>query len=366
MEKPLQASTTKNDRLLWVEILRILACIAVITIHVTSLPYENAEMSDFLWKVCNFLKSFTEFGVPVFLMFSGMFMLRKDIPINVIFKKYIKKIVIAFLFWSFAYTALEAYSNLRSYGSFPIEHAIGYFINGMAHFWYIYALIALYLITPMLRKIAVDKKLTAYLLILSFVFSFAFPQMISLLEYCNVWQNFFLADELSWVLNKFNVLSVLQLVFYYLLGYFVSTVEIKGISEYAIYFAGLFSLAAKIVLSIVISAQSGSKFMLLFGRNTVTTAFFALAIYVFGKNAISKIDFPKKVQKVILSISTSTFSIYLMHIFVMICLDAILGLNPYRFTPVISVLLTVAVTFIISYVATQILQKIPILNKYIV
>ena len=366
MEQSIQTASNQKERLIWVEILRILACIAVITIHVVSLPYKNTDISEFNWKVYNFFKSISEFGVPVFLMFSGTFMLQKDIPIERIFKKYIKRITIAFLFWSMAYTVLEAYSNFRSYGSFPIEHAVEYFINGLAHFWYIYALIALYLITPFLRKIVTDTKLTVYFLALTFIFSFVFPRTINLLEYCNIWQNFFLADELSWILNKFNYLSVLQIVFYYVSGYFLSNAKISGKAGYIIYCSGALSVVLKVLLTDILSSQKGELVGLLIGRNTITTAFFAVSVYIFGKNILSKINFSEKSRKIILSLSTSTFSIYLMHIFVMICVHAVFGLDAYSFISVLSVPLTVTAIFVISYIVTLIIRKIPFLNKYIV
>lgn len=76
-------------------------------IHVAADNWNAADVRSFEWQVFNFYDSLVRFGVPVFVMISGALFLKpdKDIPVKKLYSKYIFRIVIAFVFWSFIYAA---------------------------------------------------------------------------------------------------------------------------------------------------------------------------------------------------------------------------------------------------------------------
>lgn len=59
------------------------------------------------------------------------------------------KIVIAFIFWSSIYSALE----VLFLGGIGIEEFIWKCVTGHYHMWFLYMIIGLYIITPLIRKI---------------------------------------------------------------------------------------------------------------------------------------------------------------------------------------------------------------------
>ena len=80
------------------------ATLAVIVIHMGRIPFVSdcwasgwlpMSIAPYVW--C----------VPVFFMISGRFFLdpAKDIPLKVLFQKYIFRLILAFLLWSAVYTA---------------------------------------------------------------------------------------------------------------------------------------------------------------------------------------------------------------------------------------------------------------------
>ena len=88
---------------LYADTLKILAIIAVITIHVSGnsviLPVSSSG-----WWAANFYHSLSQWAVPVFVMLSGAFLLGKtDEPLKLFFKKRIKKVVIPYIVWLIIY-----------------------------------------------------------------------------------------------------------------------------------------------------------------------------------------------------------------------------------------------------------------------
>ena len=80
-------------------------------------------------------------------MISGALFLSKDISISQMLKKYIRRLLIKLIFWSFIYSI---YRRNLSIKNIPI--IIIHFFLGSYHFWYLNVIIELYLITPFFIK----------------------------------------------------------------------------------------------------------------------------------------------------------------------------------------------------------------------
>lgn len=74
------------------DILRIFACLMVVLLHVAATymnPFDSVCFNMTDWQIASVFDSTTRWTVPVFVMISGAFMLRKNIPIDRLFKIYI-------------------------------------------------------------------------------------------------------------------------------------------------------------------------------------------------------------------------------------------------------------------------------------
>jgi surface polysaccharide O-acyltransferase-like enzyme len=121
-------------------------------------------------------KSLSLVCVPLFVILTGALLLQPskiNEPIKVFLKKRLSRIGLAFLFWTFIYlvwgffishTPLTLYNVIQ--GS-----VISLFTGSYYHFWYIYLIAGLYLITPLLRAAIAyrDEKLIRYLIAVWFV-----------------------------------------------------------------------------------------------------------------------------------------------------------------------------------------------------
>ena len=212
------------------------------------------KLTGFRWFVdMVLLQTLIKFAVPSFIMISGCLLLnpKRDVNINKI-KKYILKMISILLIFGFTYCLLE---NIFDFGFSNIFQLIYKSIINLFqekswdHMWYIYMLIGLYIITPLLRKFVetADEDTTKFVLLMLFVFSFVIPML-------NVT---FKIKITTFYLSYFNF------VFLYLLGYYIVHTDI--IKDKYIYVAGVLGIIGYILFAYFFDnhGQTDNAFMVL-------------------------------------------------------------------------------------------------------
>ncbi len=136
----------------WPDRLRNLATVMVIGIHVAA-PIAHGEGSDFngsWWWAGNFWNSLTRPAVPLFVMLSGYLLLGKDYPLPDFLKRRFSRVVIPAIFWMLIYCL---YGYLANGSPASIGAALKSLVTGPVHYhlWFIYLIIGLYLVYPILR-----------------------------------------------------------------------------------------------------------------------------------------------------------------------------------------------------------------------
>ena len=151
-----------QNRVVYLDVLRILATFAVITIHVCTQNWNRVPLNSYEWNVFNIYSSFSRWAVPIFVMISGALFLdnRRTINIKKLYTKNILRIITAFIFWSMLYAIIE--NVVFGKNRVNIKLFIRSFIVGHYHLWFLPMILGLYILTPILRKITSDKKTTEY------------------------------------------------------------------------------------------------------------------------------------------------------------------------------------------------------------
>ena len=91
--------------------------------------------------------------------------------------------------------------------------------------------------------------------------------------------------------------------------------------------------------------------------------FEAIAVFTFFKYK----DYNnKRVNDFVKVLSKYSFGAYLVHALIIEQLDVRFGLNTLSFNPILAELTIGIIVFLVSFVISGILNKIPVLNKYIV
>jgi len=131
--------------------LRLISALGVIYMHVAADPLRGTLNTD--WHGMNVVTSLAFTAVPLFLMMSGYLILtgEKTLDVNVLLKKRLPRLVVPLIGWTIVAVVwrLVFVEGISAAG----------FYNGMVaairspawvHFWYLYTLIALYLLSPVL------------------------------------------------------------------------------------------------------------------------------------------------------------------------------------------------------------------------
>lgn len=352
----------KKERIVYLDLLRIGSILSMICIHVSGSMWAVVPVTSFEWQVFNIYDSLSRFCVPIFIMISGALFLdpKKKITLKRLANHNICKILIAHIFWSTCYSCynivdkiLSGYCTLD--GKLIKEFIMG-IIFGYSHMWFLFTIVGLYLMIPFFRKIAEEKKLCEYYIVLSFIFCYL-VNLVSLIPKIKIY--------LGMLMEKLNINFVLGYSGYFILGYYMHNYEIKSPYRKLVYSLGVLSVMATIAGSSFLSMRTMFATESLYDYLLPNTFFASAAIFLCFKSHFSNIVFDYKYKSIILKLSSLTFGIYLVHEFLNLTLQKI-GVSTMSFNPIFSVPILSLTVFFGSALITLAISKIPILNKYII
>jgi surface polysaccharide O-acyltransferase-like enzyme len=166
------------------------------------------------WWTVNIYDSLARPSVPLFVMASGFLLLspeKTDEPLSIFFKKKLSRLALPFIFWGATYFAWRFLVNDEAFAYGSIIQ--GFNTGPYYHFWFLYMLIGLYLITPILRVVVANsqRKILKYFLAVWFLGTAVIPLLN-------------LQPSLSLDSNLFVFVGWIG---YFLLGAFLKSVKIK-------------------------------------------------------------------------------------------------------------------------------------------
>ena len=359
MKKDSPEPIRTKDRQIYFDVLKIIATFAVVMLHVSAQHWFYVKLKTPEWRAFNLYDGSVRFPVPLFVMISGALFLSEDRPIKKIYGKYVLRIVTAFLFWSVLYAAISYFRGT------PLADAVKEAIKGHYHLWYLYMIVGLYMIVPLLRPIVQNEKLLRYFLILSFLVGIVVPQTIAILTV-------FRPDSATFVQSVWDQTYLylpFGFSFYFVLGYWLARMELtkrKVLLAAVLVIAGTSAtvLLTQWINYHMLDFHLQHKIVLFYQDETVNVAATASGVFLLGRRLFRR-PYSARVQKGITVLSKATFGVYLVH---PILIDVIKGLgldtitfNPYWSVPVITILV-----FLSSFLVSLILNQIPFVKKYLV
>jgi len=302
----------------------------------------------------NIFDSSARMSVPIFFMLSGYLLLEKDEPLNIFFKKRFNKVGIPLIVWSLIYIPWNDYyrewPKISIYELYEIVLTPTYY-----HLWFLYAIIGIYLIMPILRVVVQQssKSLLYYYILIWFLAASIIPTV----------------EKITGVMSRIDLLAISGFSGYLVLGLLLGKIQLTKRSAVA---AGFLSVGCVIITItgtyLLIVRNNG-----IFSNNyydylspqiviSSVTIFVLIKYIVVNVRAFSN----ERLLSIIESISFASLGIYLIHpIFIDLLGYGYLGftLNCYQKHPIFIVPLTAATTFVLSYVSVTILRQIPIVRK---
>jgi surface polysaccharide O-acyltransferase-like enzyme len=168
-------SGSGGEKIEYIDVLRVISMISVVFLH-TAAGSLRANIGSAVWHLSNVFTAVMGTSVPVFFMISGALVLHspKTLSIKYMWEKRFVKIFVPFVVWSLVAVAYFEVINLINHGSVRWDVVLNKLKNApgqptTVHLWFMYALIPLYMLSPLLKKMldALTKDLVRYLIILS-------------------------------------------------------------------------------------------------------------------------------------------------------------------------------------------------------
>lgn len=328
----------------YLDIARTISIVAVVILHTVSgvLAVYEEEMTQLQIGVYGAIRILCAFAVPVFLMISGALFLppEKEISLKDLFGKYIRRLLLALLLFGTVFCYMELFVNHKGFYGSDILQAVKSVLTGecWAHMWYLYMLIGIYLIMPVLKAFTAhaSKKVYIYVLILLFLFQVLLPFIGTALKFsCGI---------------QLPIASVY--VFYFLFGYYCDRYVEKSAGLFLISVAGCALSITCIVLAYVRNPRA------VFQYDSLYVAVFAMCLFVLFKRINAE-------SRLCRTMNPYVFGIYLIHPFFLNLFYKGLHISPLAKGGFLLILLFAAVTFLLSFAAVWILRKLPFMRKWV-
>jgi surface polysaccharide O-acyltransferase-like enzyme len=354
-----------------IDLVRTVAMIGVLMLHAagrfTTTPQELNQLTPFQltqWSTVTIYQSIAvPLGVPLFLMLSGALLLQPfkcDESLKVFWKKRWARIGLPSLFWGAAYFAWDF---LVQKIPFSAEAIIQGILNGpYTQLWYLYVLVGLYLLTPMLRVFIAnaDESFVKYFIIIWIL-------GVAILPFSGLFT--------TYELNS-NVFTLTGYVGFFVLGTYLSTVWIRR--QTLIFFASAGVACTALGTYILASTVGGSQMYFLqqyFSPTIILTAVMVFLLLFTIKPPQTPKDKetnippkPSKGTKLIQLISQNTLGIFFIHVIIIESIQ--LGYFGFTFNrsvlnPIIEVPVMTGIVLFASLGIILLLKKVPYLKRMI-
>ena len=307
------------------------------------------------WSTVAIYQSLARLGVPLFIMLTGALLLQsgKNESLSAFFKKRWARIGLPTLFWGAAYFAWDFLVIHEPFNLTVIAQGI---LNGpYSQFWYIYVLIGLYLLTPILRVfIAHANEVTVKYFVVLWLLGVAIIPVFGLFT--------------SYTLSS-NVFTITGFVGYFVLGAYLLSIHarLRTISIFMI-----LGIVLTALTTYVLAATVGGEEMYFFQQYFSPTVILAsvmvfLILLTVKPPSIEKAN-PSKLNKLISAISQNTLAIFFFHVMLLESLEnGYFGfaINRNTLNPIIEVPLMTIIVLFASLAIILLLKKVPYLNKII-
>ena len=342
-----------------VNLIRTIAIVFVILLHASTQPYTDIELMSTqgvqIWWASNVYNSLSRVCIPLFVMLTGALLLqpsKADEPIKVFFKKRWTRLGVPVIFWAFVYFVWASIVNGKI---LPFDNSLLALLTGPGpyyHFWYLYLLFGMYLLTPVLSIILkyADKHILRYTFVLWFLGTAVVP-LLTLFGQFYLNENFFIFT--GWI-------------GYFVIGAYLTRVQIKPSFLITGLVGGLLWTIIGTYLVIGSLGESYSQFF--YDGFSINMIIASTALFLLLLSIPSNLQKSMEKNCLIQLVSANTLPIYLFHVIVLESLQngyfgftlKISSMNPF-----IAIPLSATLTFFISLAVILPLKKIPYVNKII-
>lgn len=347
-----------DERQIWIDILKVISAFAIILIHLSGDIYKSTFDDKNQWYNAIYLNSITRFAVPCFFMISGTLILTKKDSVKKIFTKRLPRIIIPLIFWSICYIVQSKLmwnkdlNIIKEILTIPFSHKEG-------HLWYIYQLIGLYLLAPIINLVyeKTNKIMKVYFISITLIIPGFFDVIVRLCGYSKVQ-----VLSINWTKVGF---AEIALIFAGKL--LIDEIKNKQIKRLWYYIGMVLGFSSIVVCAYCLSIKANKPDFSMFDQIRLPVVIFGLSVFALFYSYRNKLNYiSNKAKVIIFKVSKLTMGVYFMH---MLAANLVRNMINYKLmikSSVLIIIVQAVMCYIISIVCCYLLSKVPYLKKLVV
>lgn len=336
--------------LAWINFLRVVATFAVVLLHTTSpvIVFSN-DPASYGWWAANGINASMRWCVPIFVMVSGALLLEPRAAESTarFYAKRARRVLVPILFWSLVYLMIPAVK-----GQLTLKTVLALLLRGEPHYhlWFLYMILGLYAITPLLRTYvkSASTTQTGYLILAIFVIG----GIIGLL------------NNIGFINTNSVFTRFIPYIGYFLCGYHLKKAGQFKMGSYllagVIIAASLLTAAGTGCMVIHYQVERGWRFFYDYFSPAVILS--SLGVFLLARD---RLKMHRAIAAAVEWITPTTFGIYLLHPLILMLLARKLQLSPENLGGVFTIFGVAAITFLLCYLVVSVVKKVPIIGRWI-
>ncbi|MDD3428851.1 MAG: acyltransferase family protein [Oscillospiraceae bacterium] len=295
---------TEKKRLYYLDVLRVIGMCSIVFLHFSVPGWWQTDSSS--WWGYNIFHSGTRWAVPLFFMISGALFLntQREMPLKKL-GLHMLKLILVFSVGKFLYGQLAFFTN-PDFGSFSISNILRGFGDEMRNsqftyqFWFLTALLALYMIVPLLRGFVknASKQEIMFFLTLTIL---ADTGLWVIIQYCPI-------AIFTQLAQQFSFTYVTGYIGVFVLGWCLSNWQLSKKTRIALYLTGGLCVLWVLLYS-VYAAKNGGSTDALYSYTMLQNILPAAAVFTFVRQLCTD----KEPLKIVSLLAKTAMGVYLLH-----------------------------------------------------
>lgn len=342
-----------RKRSISLDVVRIVACMMIVETHCP--PVSNSI--DFAYKgvFLGFWSFMAEPGVGLFLLISGYLLLPVQIDLKVYFRKRFSRIIFPTLMWTLIYLLIKMVKEQIDASELLISVlSIPFSPQGHPILWYMYVLIGLYLVAPIISPwLLKSSKHDIELYLLIWLYSLIFPVLPDVIK---------VDTSITGILYYFS-----GYIGFFLLGFYLKRYSYQFKSSLLCALAFIACCIPLLVKKLGLWNGNNEVYGLLSIPGLIMTVFwFIIIVRYIGKWIDKAVTKKTSYYNNLVLISNLTFGVYLSHILFMrdivLNLPFVIAIDNYPMKTLVIWILSLFFSFIGCFV----ISRIPIVSDILI
>ena len=369
----------------YLTMVRAFACFCIVVLH--CMKYSCAlgqkgvfQMSSAMLTASQIIEYLMNWAVPCFVMVTGALLLdnEKKLTYKKIFSKYIPRMLASILVFSIIFELIDTILLGDPIGLQALVTGIknAAFNRSWIHMWYLYMVIAIYLMLPIYRKITanINKKDMIYLLVLYGIFLIGVDVLTNGIGASLVMmkQDSYGASELVSTLNSakspaFFIFTQKVWPLYLFLGYAIhkEMIKLRPAVSVGVLLAGIVSIIGLGVAGSTLQNPTAVMVCNVLCTFNSSPVYLLMAMGIFSSFHSMKEGKSGVLKTCIGQFDACSFGIYLLHLIPIRIFMVKLHFDPYQYGGLLGAFAFSIAVCVLSFGSTWLLKKIPLAQKII-